>query len=91
MEGLEIRQFLLVPVIYCICELSIFLEFEGLKMLSPNSVSEILRVSKCLTERCLTFGIYCTQYEYSNLTAVHWPSIIGRYAYLYHGDDECVS
>ena len=47
MEGLEIRQFLLVPVIYCICELSIFLEFEGLKMLSPNSVSEILRVSKC--------------------------------------------
>ena len=60
MEGLEIRQFLLVPVIYCICELSIFLEFEGLKMLSPNSVSEILRVSKCLTERCLTFGIYCT-------------------------------
>ena len=63
MEGLEIRQFLLVPVIYCICELSIFLEFEGLKMLSPNSVSEILRVSKCLTERCLTFGIYCILIE----------------------------
>ena len=38
-------------------------------MLSPNSVSEILRVSKCLTERCLTFGIYCTcTYEYCTCT-----------------------
>ena len=41
-------------------QLSIILDFEGLKMLSTNSVPEIFRVSRCLTERCLTIDIYCT-------------------------------
>ena len=40
-------------------QLSIFLDSETLKVLSSNSFFEKSSISRCLTERCLTFGIYC--------------------------------
>ena len=62
-------------------QLSIILDFEGLKMLSTNSVPEIFRVSRCLTERCLTIPIYCNSLRARPDTeVVGTQSAYGRYS-----------
>ena len=45
-------------------------------MLSSNSFFEKSSISRCLTERCLTFGIYCTPSTSPGTTQVALPVVV---------------